>query len=141
MKSKKAFRSMVITSALGGYIMAQIGGWLVTLYIFLILMATDFVVGIMLGIVGKTPGTETGRTTSTSSSRSIFKKVTALLCIYICCMLDLWIKSDIMKEGILVAFCLVETIKVIEKLMILGVPFTLFYERLSDIFTFGAKKQ
>jgi len=133
MKTEIMIKTGAIICAIGGFIISHLGGWDKTLYALVSLMAVDYALGIMLSLVGKSTKTENGKLSPAASAVGIVKKTAALLCVYVACILDMFVCSNFVREGVIIAFCTTEMISIIENLTRLGVPIPQIFHKILDI--------
>ena len=110
---------------LAGAVLAKyLGGWDVKLNFLLILMAIDFVTGLMVaGIFKKSKKTETGALSSNVGWRGICKKVMVLLFVLIGHQLDLTLGTNgFSRAAIIIASAGNELISITENAGLMGVP-------------------
>ena len=110
---------------LAGAVLAKyLGGWDVELNFLLILMAIDFVTGLMVaGIFKKSKKTETGALSSNVGWRGICKKVMVLLFVLIGHQLDLTLGTNgFSRAAIIIASAGNELISITENAGLMGVP-------------------
>ena len=88
-------------------------------------MAIDYILGLTLGMVGR----------STKKLMADSQALLVLLCVYVACILDRVIGSDIIREGVILAFCTTEMISIIENLTALGIPIPEIFHKVLDILT------
>ena len=135
METKIAIKIGAVFCTVGGFITSQLGGWDKSLHALVSLMAVDYILGLMLGMVGRSTKTTNGRLSSSASAFGLYKKTAMLLCVYVACILDRVIGSDIIREGVILAFCTTEMISIIENLTALGIPIPEIFHKVLDILT------
>ena len=109
---------------IGAVLAKYLGGWDVKLNFLLILMAIDFVTGLMVaGIFKKSKKTETGALSSNVGWRGICKKVMVLLFVLIGHQLDLTLGTNgFSRAAIIIASAGNELISITENAGLMGVP-------------------
>ena len=130
---KIVLKIWTILSAIGGFLMAQLGGWDKALYALVSLMAVDFILGIMKGFAGKSDKSESGKLSSEAGRNGLFKKMAMLLCVFIACVLDLFLDSNFIRECVILAFCIPEIVSIIENLQSLGVPIPPVFHKVIEL--------
>ena len=131
---KVLLKVTVVMGAVGGFLLGQLGGWDNSLYALISLMAVDYLLGICLGCYGRSTKTATGKLSSTAGAKGLIKKTAVLLCVYVGCILDRLTGVDVVRDGIIIAFCGTETISIIENLTGLGIPIPQVLKKFLDNF-------
>lgn len=127
------FKVSIILSAIGSFLISQLGGWDKELYALVSLMAVDYMLGLSLGWCGKSSKTKSGKLSSKAGVIGIIKKVAYLLCVFVGVVLDTVIGSSFIREGVIIAFCATEMISIIENLTSLGIPIPEVFKKALDI--------
>lgn len=115
---------LTAVGVVGAVLAKYLGGWDVKLNFLLILMAIDFVTGLMVaGIFKKSKKTETGALSSNVGWRGICKKVMVLLFVLIGHQLDLTLGTNgFSRAAIIIASAGNELISITENAGLMGVP-------------------
>ena len=112
-----------VIGMVGGFIAALIGGWdsaLVTLVIF---MGVDYLTGLIVaGIFKASPKSESGALESWAGLKGLFRKGGILLVVLVAARLDLMLGTNFVRDTVVIAFVVNETISIIENLGLIGVP-------------------
>lgn len=110
--------------AVGTFIVNNLlGGWTEDLLTLLILMAIDFILGLLIAAVWKKSGkSETGALNSLSAWKGLCRKGGTLLVVMVAYRLDVMLGTEYIKTGVIIAFVANEAISIIENLGIMGVP-------------------
>ncbi len=115
-------------SAAGGAVLAFITGLPVIIWILIGVMSLDYITGIMCGLMGKSPKTETGGLSSKAAFEGLMKKVLILMVVGLAALVDKAIASAAGLEMMAVtgACCLwfvaSEGLSVLENAAAMGVP-------------------
>ncbi len=115
-------------SAAGGAVLAFFTGLPVIVWILIGVMSLDYVTGIMCGLLGKSPKTETGGLSSKAAFEGLLKKVLILMVAGLAALVDKAISSAAQIEMVAVtgACCLwfvaSEGLSVLENAAAMGVP-------------------
>lgn len=121
MSVKNALSTVI--GVIGSLIANLLGGWdsaLITLFLF---MAIDYFSGIIVaGVFHKSTKTASGSLESTAGWKGICRKGVSLLIVLIACRLDIIIGSDYIRDAVVIAFTLNETISIIENAGLMGIP-------------------
>lgn len=109
---------------IGGAITNLLGGWDTAMQTLLIFMAVDYITGLILaGVFKKSNKTEHGALESKAGFKGLCKKGVILLVVLVAVRLDLMLGlEEIIRNGVVIAFCLNETISIIENAGLMGVP-------------------
>ena len=114
---------ITIMGVIGTTIAHALGGWDTALQTLLLFMLIDYITGLMVaGIFHKSPKTNCGAIESTAGFKGLCRKGMTLLFVLIGAQLDLMFNSDIVRNGVIIAFIANETISIIENAGIMGVP-------------------
>ena len=115
-------------SAAGGAVLAFITGLPVIMWILIGVMSLDYITGIMDGLMGKSPKTETGGLSSKAAFEGLMKKVLILMVVGLAALVDMAISSAASIEMVAVtgATCLwfvaSEGLSILENATAMGVP-------------------
>lgn len=109
---------------IGAVLVKYLGGWDVKLNFLLILMAVDFVTGLMVaGIFKKSKKTDTGALSSNIGWRGICKKVMILLFVLIGHQVDITLGTNgFSRAAIIIAYIVNEATSIVENAGLMGVP-------------------
>lgn len=127
-----------ITKALasvGGVVIALLGGWDPMLKTQFYFMAIDYLTGIMAGLIGKSPKTETGHIDSQIAWKGLFKKVGEVLAIIVSVRLDeiamsaMGYSTPFFRYGTMLYIIATEGISILENLGAMGVPLPAFIKK------------
>ena len=113
---------MFIAGGIGSFVAKLLGGWSEDLNTLLILMAVDFVMGLLIAAVWKKSGkSETGALNSISAWKGLIRKGASLLVVLVAHRLDVTLGMDYIRTGVIIAFITDETISIFENLGIMGI--------------------
>lgn len=119
-------KAAVLTGAgvAGSFIVNNLlGGWTEDLLTLLIMMAIDFILGLLIAAVWKKSGkSETGALNSLSAWKGLCRKGGTLLVVMVAYRLDITLGTEYIKTGVIIAFIANEAISIIENLGVMGVP-------------------
>ena len=108
---------------IGGTIANWFGGWSTDLQTLLLLMAVDFLMGLLIATVWKDSSkSKTGTLQSNACFKGLLKKGVALLFVMIGHRLDITFALDYVRTGVIIAFITNELISIIENAGIMGIP-------------------
>ena len=115
-------------SAAGGAVLAFFTGLPVIIWILIGVMTLDYITGILCGLMGKSPKTETGGLSSKAAFEGLMKKFLILMVVGLAALVDMAISSAASIEMVAVtgATCLwfvaSEGLSVLENAAAMGVP-------------------
>ncbi|OHW62153.1 holin family protein [Andreesenia angusta] len=106
---------LYIAGIIGSAIAHSLGGWDKALATLALFMAVDYVTGFILAIVfKKSPKTESGGASSKVGFKGLCKKGVMLLIVLVAHGLDSVVGSDFIRDGVIIAFIVNETLSIIE---------------------------
>ncbi|MEG0376874.1 MAG: phage holin family protein [Eubacterium sp.] len=112
-----------IIGAIGGTIANYFGGWDTALQTLLVFMTIDYVTGLIVaGVFKNSTKTEGGALESRAGFKGLLRKGAALLVVLIACQLDVLIGTNFVRDAVVLAYCVNETLSVVENLGLMGVP-------------------
>ena len=111
--------------AFGGLILSALGGKTPILTAFLIVMAVDYVTGLVVAIVFKnSPKTETGAAQSKAGFIGLIKKAFILLIIVMINQIDIVLESNgFIKNASIIGFMANECLSIVENGGLMGIKF------------------
>ena len=138
-------------SAAIGAVWGLFGGRDTMLTVMLALMAIDYITGLVIGWVGKSPKTDSGHLSSAVGWAGLAKKAGELLAVIVGVLLDmlaveqLGLQGAMFRTGMILYIVATEGSSVLENLGILGVPLPGFVvkalEQLREKSDTGAQKE
>lgn len=112
-----------LLGAAGAVISYLFGGWDTAMITLLIFMGIDYLCGLIVaGIFKKSPKTETGALESRAGWKGLCRKGVTLLIVLVAYRLDLVMGTNVVKDGVVIAFLVNEVISIIENAGLMGVP-------------------
>lgn len=125
---------ITIIAAIGSGIANILGGWTSDLETLMILMAIDFVMGLLIAAVWKRSGkSQNGALSSWSAWKGLCKKCVSLLFVLIAYRLDMAIGVDYLRTAVIIGFIVNELISIVENAGIMGVPIPSAITKAIDI--------
>ena len=122
------------TGAVGAFMTEIFGGWSSDITTLVIFMAIDYILGLIIAaIYKKSDKSKNGALSSKAAFVGIVKKVLIIGMVLVAHRLDLLMKTDYIKSGAVIAFCVSELIRIAENLGIIGVPMPKVISRAIDI--------
>ena len=110
-------------AAAGGAIAGAMGGWDATLRVLLVMMVVDYISGMMVAVMGKSPKTEYGGLSSKVGFVGLAKKGLMLLVVLVATMLDEAMGMAIFRDAACWFYIANEGLSLLENLSLVGVPF------------------
>lgn len=110
------------TGILGSLIAGLFGGWDASMISLLIFMGVDYITGLIVAVMGKSPKTRNGSLKSEIGWHGLVKKCVVLLLILVAARLDVTLATSYIRDAVCIAFMVNELISIIENAGILGVP-------------------
>lgn len=108
---------------IGGWIASLFGGWDAALVSLVIFMGIDYVTGLIVaGVFHKSEKTENGTLESRAGWKGLCRKGVSLLVVLVACRLDLIMGSNFIRDAVVIAFIVNETISIIENAGLMGIP-------------------
>lgn len=107
----------------GSVIASLFGGWDAALVTLLIFMGIDYVTGLIVaGVFHTSEKTEKGTLESRAGWKGLCRKGVTLLVVLVACRLDLMMGSNFIRDAVVIAFVVNETISIIENAGLMGIP-------------------
>jgi toxin secretion/phage lysis holin len=136
MEKTNVIKTTIITviAAIGSGIANILGGWTTDLETLLILMAIDFIMGLLIAAVWKRSGkSENGALSSWSAWKGLCRKCVSLLFVLIAFRLDMAIGVDYIRTAVIIGFIVNELISIVENAGVMGVPIPSAITKAIDI--------
>ena len=90
--------------------------------ILLIFMCTDYITGLILsGVFKKSKKTKSGGLSSEIGFKGLIKKICIIICVIVANMLDYVLKTNYIRNVVIISFITNEVISIIENLGLIGV--------------------
>ena len=110
-------------SAAGAVIANALGGWDTGLQTLVLLMAVDYVTGVLCALVWKkSPKSTDGAFESNASFQGLLRKMAILLCVLIACRVDVYTGTELARDTVILFFIANDGLSIVENLGIMGVP-------------------
>lgn len=108
---------------IGGFIASLFGGWDAALVTLIIFMGIDYITGLIVaGLFHNSEKTPGGGLESRVGWKGLCRKGVTLLVVLVACRLDLMIGSNFIRDAVIIAFVVNETISIIENAGLMGIP-------------------
>ena len=125
---------LTVVGAVGAFISSLFGGWDEALTTLVIVMAIDYLTGLIVaGVFHKSKKSENGGLESRAGWKGVCRKCVTLLMVLVAVRLDLTIGTNFIKDGVVIAFIATETISIFENLGLMGVRIPSVLEKAIDI--------
>ena len=112
-----------IWGLIGSAIASLFGGWDAGLATLLIVMAIDYVSGLIVaGVFHASNKTNSGSLESRAGWKGLCRKCMTLLFVLVAYRLDLVIGTNYIRDAVIIAFIANETISVVENAGLMGIP-------------------
>ena len=127
-----------------GGVSVLVGGWDQGILTLLIMMAIDYITGLVVaGVFKKSGKSENGALESRAGFKGLCRKGVIILIVVIAVRLDLLLETDFIRNMTIIAFVVNEIISIVENVGLMGVPIPGVITRSIDILkskTEGTKK-
>lgn len=111
-----------VCACVSSAILYLVGDITMPFIILLIFMCTDYITGLILsGIFKKSKKTESGGLSSEIGFKGLIKKVCIIICVIVANMLDYVLKTNYIRNVVIISFMTNEVISIIENLGLIGV--------------------
>lgn len=108
---------------LGSIIASLFGGWDAAFITLMIFMGVDYLTGLVVaGVFHASEKTVNGMLESRAGWKGLCRKGVTLLVVLVACRLDLVMNSNFIRDVVVIAFIMNETISIIENAGLMGVP-------------------
>jgi toxin secretion/phage lysis holin len=110
-------------AAVGSMAANQLGGWDASLILLVGMMAADYLTGVLVALLWKSPKSESGKLSSKAGFKGICKKVAILFAVWIGTLLDAATGAKYIRTAIVLFYIGNEGLSLIENLGLMGVPY------------------
>lgn len=118
----KAYLCLAV-GTIGAAVAQFFGGWSDCLTVLLILMAIDYVSGLLLaGVFHKSPKTESGAIESRVGLKGLVRKIAVVCIVVVAHLIDRLLGTNYVRDATAIAFCVNEVLSIIENVGLMGVP-------------------
>jgi len=112
-----------LVGVVGGFVAMAFGGWSEALITLIVFMAVDYVTGLAVaGIFKKSKKSENGALESRAGFKGLCRKGVALLIVLVAVRLDIVMHTTYIKDAVIIAFVVNESISIIENAGLMGIP-------------------
>lgn len=114
---------MTAAGVVGSTITYLFGGWDTALMTLIIFMGIDFITGLIVaGVFKKSKKSQGGALESAAGAKGLARKGMVLLMVLIATRLDEAMGSNVMRDAVVIAYIVNETISIIENAGLMGLP-------------------
>lgn len=125
---------LALLGTLGGACSWLFGGWDGTAVVLLVLMAADYLTGILSAAVfhvsTKSP---TGALESKAGWKGLVRKCLTLLLVLVGALLDRLLGTAFVRDAVIIAFCANEALSIVENAALMGVPVPAAVRKAIDV--------
>lgn len=119
---------------LGGLIALTFGGWTQAMNTMLILMALDYITGLIVAAVfHKSSKTDSGSLSSLVGLKGIAKKVAMVVLVVVAHQIDMLMNTSILKDSVCIALSVNEIVSILENIGLMGVKYPKIMMKALDI--------
>lgn len=120
--------------AVGAFISNLYGGWDAALTTLVIFMGIDYLTGLIVaGVFNKSGKSENGALESRAGWKGLCRKGMTLLIVLVAVRLDMIVGTDILKDGVVIAYVTNETLSIIENAGLMGIPIPKIIKKAIDV--------
>lgn len=125
-----------VTGLVGGFITTLLGGWTYGMTTLCIFMAVDYISGLIVaGVFKKSQKTDSGALESRAGFKGLCRKCMALFIVLMAYRLDLMIGTDYIRDAVVIAFCVNESLSIVENAGLMGLPMPDVIKKAIDVLT------
>lgn len=125
---------MVIIGVLGSFLSNLFGGWSSGIATLLIMMALDWITGLMVaGIFRSSKKSENGALNSSVGLKGICKKIMMLIIVVMAYRFDLIVGTNYIRDAVVIALIVNEAISILENGVLMGIPIPKVLQKAIDI--------
>lgn len=107
----------------GAAVVEVLGGWDMLLSTLCIFMVLDYITGLIVGgVFHNSPKTSNGGLESKASYKGLFRKFGVLILVLVATQLDNIVGGEMIRNTIIIAFIVNESLSLIENIGLMGVP-------------------
>lgn len=120
--------------AVGAFLSSLFGGWDSALTALVIFMAIDYATGLLVaGVFKKSSKTESGTLESRAGWKGLCRKGMSLLIVLVAVRLDLAMGTTAIKDAVVIAFIVNETLSILENAGLMGVRYPKILKDALDV--------
>lgn len=107
---------------IGSFIAGLFGGFDASMVTLLVFMSIDYVTGLIVAAVRKSPKSKSGGLSSSIGLKGLMKKCVVLMLVLVSARLDLTLGTSYIRDAVCIGFMVNELLSIIENAGLLGVP-------------------
>ena len=125
---------LTFIGAIGGFIASIFGGWDSALTTLMVFMAIDYITGLIVaGVFHKSPKTKSGALESKAGWKGLCRKGMTIFIVLIACRLDLIMGTSFVRDAVIIAYIVNETISIVENAGLMGIPIPAVITKAIDV--------
>lgn len=142
MDSNKIKTSIIGIVGLIGSVAAHfLGGWNMALHTLIIFMGIDYLTGLLVaGVFHKSEKSDTGALESRAGWKGLCRKGMTLLIVLVATQLDKVAGTDVIRNAVIIAYVVNETISIIENAGLMGLPIPSIIRKALDLLSKQAEE-
>lgn len=110
-------------AVIGTWVSELFGGWDTAIVTLILFMALDYISGLIVaGVFHESDKTQSGKLDSTACWRGLLKKGMTLVVVLVAVRLDIVLGTSFVREAVVIAYIVNETISIIENAGRMGLP-------------------
>lgn len=122
-----------VGGVVGSFLAGLFGGWSTGIYVLCIFIVFDFITGLVGAALCKSDKSESGGINSKVIWLGVMKKVLELMMVVIGHQLDLLIGATYIRDAVVIAYIITETISIIENAGLIGLPVPSIITKVIDV--------
>ena len=107
---------------IGSFIAGLFGGFDASMVTLLVFMSIDYITGLIVAAVRKSPKSKSGGLSSSIGLKGLIKKCVVLMLVLVSARLDLTLGTSYIRDAVCIGFMVNELLSIIENAGLLGVP-------------------
>lgn len=125
---------LTFVGLVGGFISSIFGGWDSALTTLMVFMAIDYITGLIVaGVFHKSPKTQSGALESKAGWKGLCRKGMTIFIVLIACRLDLIMGTSFVRDAVIIAYIVNETISIVENAGLMGIPIPAVITKAIDV--------
>ncbi len=125
---------LTFIGTIGGFIASIFGGWDSALTTLMVFMAIDYITGLIVaGVFHKSPKTKSGALESKAGWKGLCRKGMTIFIVLIACRLDLIMGTSFVRDAVIIAYIVNETISIVENAGLMGIPIPAVITKAIDV--------
>ncbi len=130
----------VSLGTLGSFIAGLFGGFDASMVTLLVFMSIDYITGLIVAAVKKSPKSKSGGLSSKAGLKGLIKKCVIFMLVLVAVRLDLTLGTKYIRDAVCIGFMVNELISIIENAGLLGVPMPLALKNAVELLQNKDKK-